>query len=49
MTEYSGKIGEASKVVVKVLHPHFINEEYALPPLGLLPMPAEEKFCLMKK
>ena len=43
-TELPGKTGEAAKVVAKVLHPHFIKEEeYALPPLGLLPMLAEHK------
>jgi len=32
-----GKIGTAAKEVAKTLHPHFIKEEeYALPPLGLL-------------
>lgn len=36
-TQASGKIGETAKVVAKLLHPHFENEEeYALPPLGLL-------------
>ncbi len=43
-TGYSGKTGEAAKVVAKVLHPHFIKEEeYALPPLGLLPLLAKGK------
>ena len=43
-TQLPGKTGEAAKVVAKVLHPHFIKEEeYALPPLGLLPMLAEGK------
>lgn len=33
----SGTIGEAAKAVAKLLHPHFVKEEeYALPPLGLL-------------
>ncbi|MGH8403367.1 MAG: hemerythrin domain-containing protein, partial [Gammaproteobacteria bacterium] len=33
-----GKTAEAAKAVAAVLHPHFIKEEeYALPPLGLLP------------
>jgi hypothetical protein len=33
----SGAVGEAAKAVAKVLHPHFLKEEeYALPPLGLL-------------
>lgn len=32
-----GKIGDAATAVAKILHPHFIKEEeYALPPLGLL-------------
>ena len=32
-----GKTGAAAKAVAKILHPHFIKEEeYALPPLGLL-------------
>ena len=33
----TGKIGEAAKAVANILHPHFEKEEeYALPPLGLL-------------
>ena len=33
-----GRTGEAAKAVAEVLHPHFVKEEeYALPPLGLLP------------
>jgi hypothetical protein len=36
-TKASGRIGEAAKAVAAVLHPHFVKEEeYALPPLGLL-------------
>ncbi|MBI4290115.1 MAG: hemerythrin domain-containing protein [Betaproteobacteria bacterium] len=36
-TRETGDIGEAAKAVAKVLHPHFVKEEeYALPPLGLL-------------
>jgi hypothetical protein len=32
-----GKVGEAAKAVADILHPHFKKEEeYALPPLGLL-------------
>jgi len=32
-----GKLGEAAKAVAEVLHPHFVKEEeYALPPLGVL-------------
>jgi hemerythrin superfamily protein len=41
-TKMSGKVGEAANRVAKLLHPHFIKEEeYALPPLGLLPLIAE--------
>jgi hypothetical protein len=37
-TRESGRTGEAAKAVANVMHPHFIKEEeYALPPLGLLP------------
>jgi hypothetical protein len=37
-TQLPGKTGEAAKAVAKVLHSHFVKEEeYALPPLGLLP------------
>jgi hypothetical protein len=33
----SGKVGEAAGAVADILHPHFEKEEeYALPPLGLL-------------
>jgi hypothetical protein len=36
-TKAGGQTGEAAKAVAKVLHPHFVKEEeYALPPLGLL-------------
>lgn len=39
-----GATGEAAKTVAKALHPHFLKEEeYALPPLGLLPILAEGK------
>ncbi len=32
-----GKLGEAAKAVANILHPHFEKEEeYALPPLGVL-------------
>ena len=38
-TQVGGKIGDAAKAVAKILHPHFVKEEeYALPPLGLLPL-----------
>ena len=37
-TKLPGKTGEAAKDVAKLLHPHFVKEEeFALPPLGLLP------------
>lgn len=33
-----GRVGAAARDVAKVLHPHFVKEEqFALPPLGLLP------------
>lgn len=36
-TKAAGRIGEAAKAVAALLHPHFVKEEeYALPPLGLL-------------
>jgi len=36
-TKAGGDTGEAAKAVAKVLHNHFVKEEeYALPPLGLL-------------
>jgi hemerythrin superfamily protein len=38
-TREGGKTGEAAKKVAKILHPHFVKEEdFALPPLGLLPL-----------
>lgn len=37
-----GKLGDAAKAVADVLHPHFVKEEeYAMPPLGLLSALAE--------
>lgn len=37
--EIKGKIGDTAKAVAEVLHPHFMKEEeYAFPPLGLLPI-----------
>jgi len=37
ITEVGGAIGEAAKKVAIIMHPHFImEEEYAMPPLGLL-------------
>lgn len=44
-TQLTGKTGDAAKVVAKLMHPHFVKEEeYALPPLGLLPLLASGKF-----
>ena len=44
-TKAAGQTGEAAKAVVKVLHAHFVKEEeYALPPLGLLPALARGEF-----
>ena len=37
LTKSPGKVGEAARNVATLLHPHFVKEEeYALPPLGLL-------------
>jgi hypothetical protein len=42
LTLTRGKVGEAARVVAALLHPHFTKEEeYALPPLGLLVAVAE--------
>jgi hypothetical protein len=36
-TKAGGRTGDAAKAVARLLHPHFLKEEeYALPPLGLL-------------
>jgi hypothetical protein len=38
-TRAGGETGEAAKKVAKILNPHFVKEEdFALPPLGLLPL-----------
>jgi hemerythrin-like domain-containing protein len=40
-----GKVGDAAKAVANVLHHHFIKEEeYALPPLGLVSFLSRGKF-----
>lgn len=45
LTGSGGQTGEAAKAVAKLLHPHFVKEnEYALPPLGLLVPLAQGKF-----
>ena len=37
LTKAPGEVGEAARGVATLLHPHFVkDEEYALPPLGLL-------------
>lgn len=44
-TRTGGRTGDAAKGVAKVLHGHFLKEEeFALPPLGLLPALSEGKF-----
>ncbi len=44
ISRHSGKIGAAAKAVAEVLHPHFEKEEeYAMPPLGLLTPIADGK------
>ena len=44
-TRTGGQTGDAAKAVAKVLHNHFVKEEeYALPPLGLLVTLSEGKF-----
>jgi hypothetical protein len=43
-TKAGGKTAEAAKAVAKVLHPHFVKEEeFALPPIGLLSLLARGK------
>ena len=37
LTKLPGRVGQAARAVATLLHPHFVKEEqYALPPLGLL-------------
>ena len=44
-TKAGGQTGEAAEAVAKVLHAHFVKEEeYALPPLGLLTALARGEF-----
>ena len=43
-TKAGGRTAEAAQVVARLMHAHFEKEEeYALPPLGLLPDLAEGK------
>jgi hypothetical protein len=45
LTRAGGRTGEAAKAVANVLHAHFVKEnEYALPPLGLLVPLSQGKF-----
>lgn len=42
LTKSGGRIGEAAKLVAQTLHPHFVaEEEFAIPPLGILSQLAE--------
>lgn len=42
-TREPGEVGEAAREVARLLHPHFVREEeFALPPLGLLHRLASE-------
>lgn len=42
-TREAGAVGEAAREVARLLHPHFVREEeFALPPLGLLEQLARE-------
>lgn len=43
-TQAGGNTGDAAKAVANILHPHFVKEEeFALPPLGVLSLLAEGK------
>lgn len=43
-TKAGGRTGEAAKTVAQLMHPHFVKEEeYALPPLGILTAVASGK------
>lgn len=43
-TQSGGQTGEAAKAVAELLHAHFVaEEEYAMPPLGLLAPLADDK------
>lgn len=42
-TKEPGAVGEAAREVARLLHPHFVREEeFALPPLGLLAQTEEQ-------
>lgn len=41
-TQADGEVGAAARALAKLMHPHFLKEdEFALPPLGLLPLLAQ--------
>ncbi|HET7789509.1 MAG TPA: hypothetical protein VFK78_01830 [Gemmatimonadales bacterium] len=41
----TGPLGDAARTVARIMHPHFLREdEYAIPPLGLLRPLAEGRF-----
>ncbi len=43
-TKVGGKIAEAARLVAQTLHPHFVaEEEFAIPPLGILPQLSKGK------
>jgi len=43
-TKAGGKIADAAKLVAQTLHPHFVaEEEFAIPPLGILPQLSKGK------
>jgi hypothetical protein len=49
-TRVGGQVAGAAKAVAKILHPHFVKEEeYALPPLALLPQLAKGEFTAEMK
>jgi hypothetical protein len=49
-TAEGGATGKAAKAVASILHPHFVKEEdFALPPLGLLPQLAKGKVTVDMK
>jgi hypothetical protein len=49
-TKEKGPLGEAAKAIAEVLRPHFLKEEeYAMPPLGLLSALAENRVSAKMK
>jgi hypothetical protein len=44
-TQAGGEVGDAAQALAKLMHPHFVKEdEFALPPLGLLQRLAQGEF-----